>query len=126
MDNRFQQQIDKLENRFERLDDKVDNVKIEIVELRSDIERYTDEIVKHVSGDEKIVTEIMPTLLVFKQFVETDLKDFREIILKSKFEEINQKEIQKKKESFISNTKIVGGVLTAIGAIIAFYRNLKF
>lgn len=125
MDNRFQQQIDKLENRFERLDDKVDNVKIEVVELRSDIKRYTDEVVRHVGGDEKIVSEIMPTLLVFKQFVETDLKDIKEIILKDKVNQINEKEVQKKKESFISTTKLIGGIAAAIAAIVGIYQKFK-
>lgn len=125
MDNRFQQQIDKLENRFERLDDKVDNVKIEVVELRSDIKRYTDEIIRHVGGDEKIVSEIMPTLLVFKQFVETDLKDIKEIILKDKANQVNQKEVEKKKQSFISTTKLIGGIAAAIATIVGIYQKFK-
>lgn len=119
-----QRQIDKLEDRFERLDDKVDNVKLEVVELRGDIKRYTSEIIKHVSGDEKIVTEIMPTLLVFKHFVENDLQDLRQIILKDKAKELNEKETVKSKELFkmsATNVSIVVGiVISIVGAIYKF------
>lgn len=119
-----QKQIDKLEDRFERLDDKVDNVKLEVVELRGDIKRYTFEIIKHVDGDEKIVTEIMPTLLVFKHFIENDLQDIKHIILKEKAKEINEKETVKSKELFkmsATNVSIVVGiVISIVGAIYKF------
>ncbi len=118
-----QRQIDKLEDRFERLDDKVDNVKLEVVELRGDIKRYTSEIIKHVSGDEKIVTEIMPTLLVFKHFIENDLQDIKHIILKEKAKELNEKETVKSKELFKMNATNVSIVVTTIIAIIgAIYK----
>lgn len=124
MQDVFQKQIDKLDDRFERLDDKVDNVKIEVVELRGDIKRYTSEIIKHVSGDEKIVTEIMPTLLVFKHFVENDLQDIKHIILKEKAKELNEKETVKSKELFkmsATNVSIVVGiVISIVGAIYKF------
>lgn len=120
----FQKQIDKLDDRFERLDDKVDNVKLEVVELRGDIKRYTFEIIKHVDGDEKIVTEIMPTLLVFKHFIENDLQDIKHIILKEKAKEINEKETVKSKELFkmsATNVSIVVGiVISIVGAIYKF------
>lgn len=118
-----QKQIDKLEDRFERLDDKVDNVKLEVVELRGDIKRYTFEIIKHVDGDEKIVTEIMPTLLVFKHFIENDLQDIKHIILKEKAKEINEKETVKSKELFKMSATNVSIVVTTIIAIIgAIYK----
>ena len=119
-----QKQIDKLEDRFERLDDKVDNVKLEVVELRGDIKRYTFEIIKHVDGDEKIVTEIMPTLLVFKHFIENDLQDIKHIILKEKAKELNEKETVKSNELFkmsATNVSIVVGiVISIVGAIYKF------
>lgn len=125
MENRFQQQIDKLENRFERLDDKVDNVKLEVVELRSDIKRYTEEVTRHVGGDEKIVTEIMPTLLLFKHFVETDLKDIKEIVLKEKASLINEEENKKKKESFINTTKVAASIAAFVATVIGIYQKFK-
>lgn len=118
-----QRQIDKLEDRFERLDDKVDNVKLEVVELRGDIKRYTSEIIKHVDGDEKIVTEIMPTLLVFKNFIENDLQDIKQIILKEKAKELNEKETVKSKELFkmsATNVSIVVGIVISI--VTAIYK----
>jgi len=125
MQDRFQQQIDKLDDRFERLDDKVDNVKLEVVELRSDIKRYTSEVVKHVNGDEKIVTEIMPTLLIFRHFVETDLKEIKEIILKEKAKEINEKEIVKSNESLSLTLKIIGGITGFVATLIGVYHKFK-
>jgi chromosome segregation ATPase len=123
--DRFQQQIDKLDDRFERLDDKVDNVKLEVVELRSDIKRYTSEIVKHVNGDEKIVTEIMPTLAMFRHFVETDLKEIKDIILKEKAKEINEKEVIKSKESFKLSATIFATVAGIVVTIIGIYNKFK-
>ena len=120
-----QKQIDKLEDRFERLDDKVDNVKLEVVELRGDIKRYTFEIIKHVDGDEKIVTEIMPTLLVFKHFIENDLQDIKHIILKEKAKELNEKDSIKSKEMFHLSAKNVSIVVTLIIAIIGTIYKFK-
>lgn len=120
-----QKQIDKLEDRFERLDDKVDNVKLEVVELRGDIKRYTSEVVKHVSGDEKIVTEIMPTLLIFRNFVENDLQDIKDIILKEKAKEINEKEIVKTKESFKLTATIIATLAGIVATIIGIFHKFK-
>lgn len=120
-----QKQIDKLEDRFERLDDKVDNVKLEVVELRGDIKRYTSEVVKHVSGDEKIVTEIMPTLLIFRNFVENDLQDIKDIILKEKAKEINEKEIVKTKESFKLTATIIATLAGIVATVIGIFHKFK-
>jgi peptidoglycan hydrolase CwlO-like protein len=125
MQDRFQQQIDKLDNRFERLDDKVDNVKLEVMELRSDIKIYTSEVIKHVNGDEKIVTEIMPTLLIFKNFVENDLKDIRDIILKEKAKEITEKTNNKNKESFKLSATIAATLLGIFTAIFGLFSKFK-
>ena len=125
MQDRFQQQIDKLDDRFERLDDKVDNVKLEVVELRSDIRRYTSEVIKHVDGDEKIVTEIMPTLLIFRNFVENDLQDIKDIILKEKAKEISQKETIKTKESFKLTATIFATIAGIIATVVGIYHKFK-
>ncbi len=121
----YQRQIDKLDDRFERLDDKVDNVKLEVVELRGDIRRYTSEIIKHVDGDEKIVTEIMPTLLVFKHFIEHDLQDIKEIILKERAKEITAKENAKNKEAFKLTATIVATLAGIVATIVGVFRGFK-
>lgn len=121
----YQRQIDKLDNRFERLDDKVDNVKLEVVELRGDIRRYTSEIIKHVDGDEKIVTEIMPTLLVFKRFIEHDLQDIKEIILKERAKEITAKESNKNKEAFKLTATIFATLAGIVATVIGVFRGFK-
>lgn len=125
MQDRFQQQIDKLDDRFERLDDKVDNVKLEVVELRGDIKRYTTEIIKHVNGDEKIVTEIMPTLLIFRNFVENDLKDIKDIILTQKAKELTEKDTVKKKESFKLTATIFATLAGIVATAIGIYQKFK-
>ena len=121
----YQRQIDKLDDRFERLDDKVDNVKLEVVELRGDIRRYTSEIIKHVDGDEKIVTEIMPTLLVFKHFIEHDLQDIKEIILKERAREITAKESNKNKEAFKLTATIFATLAGIVATVIGVFRGFK-
>lgn len=121
----YQRQIDKLDDRFERLDDKVDNVKLEVVELRGDIRRYTSEIIKHVDGDEKIVTEIMPTLLIFKHFIEHDLQDIKEIILKERAKEITAKESTKNKEAFKLTATIFATLAGIVATVIGVFRGFK-
>jgi archaellum component FlaC len=121
----FQKQIDKLDERFERLDDKVDDVKLEVVELRGDIKRYTSEIIRHVNGDEKIVTEIMPTLLIFRNLVENDLKDIKDIILKEKAKEITEKETTKVKESFKLTATIFATLAGIVATIVGMYHKFK-
>lgn len=121
----FQRQVDKLEDRFERLDDKVDDVKLEVVELRGDLKRYTSEIIKHVDGDEKIITEIMPTLIIFRNFVENDLKDIRDIILKEKAKEITEKQTTKTKESFKLTATIFATLAGIVATVVGVYHKFK-
>ena len=121
----FQRQVDKLEDRFERLDDKVDDVKLEVVELRGDLKRYTSEIIKHVDGDEKIITEIMPTLMLFRNFVENDLKDIRDIILKEKAKEITEKQTTKSKESFKLTATIFATLAGIVATVVGVYHKFK-
>lgn len=121
----FQRQVDKLEDRFERLDDKVDDVKLEVVELRGDLKRYTSEIIKHVDGDEKIITEIMPTLMIFRNFVENDLKDIRDIVLKEKAKEITEKHTAKTKESFKLTATIFATLAGIVATVVGVYHKFK-
>ena len=62
------------ELRFQRPEDKVDHVKEDLQELRTDIKIHMSKVEDHVAGDNKIITHIMPLLEKLPEIV-TMLED---------------------------------------------------
>lgn len=120
-----EKQFDKLESRVEKLDDKVDGIKIDVAELRSEVKIYTQEVTKHVGGDEKIVTEIMPAILAFQAFCKEDLPQIKAVILEKKAREINETNASKMRTFLQQKIVIVGGILTAISTAVGIWFKFK-
>lgn len=65
------------EVRFQRMEDKIDSVKedvmevkIEVNEMKSDIKSHMNKVEQHVAGDNKIINELQPILNKLPHIVE--------------------------------------------------------
>ena len=119
--NFSEKQFDKLEARVEKLDDKVDVIKDNLTELRVEVKAYTQEVVRHVGGDDKVIVEIMPTLLMFREFCKEDLPQIKEILLERKANMIIENKVVKTRTATHQRVLIVGGVLAAISTAVGLF-----
>lgn len=119
--NFSEKQFDKLEARVEKLDDKVDVIKDNLTELRVEVKAYTQEVVRHVGGDDKVIVEIMPTLLMFREFCKEDLPQIKEILLERKANMIIENKVVKTRTATHQKVLIVGGVLAAISTAVGLF-----
>lgn len=119
MENINHKQFEKLEFRVEKLDDKVDQIKEDIIELRGDVKMYANEVKKHVAGDEKIITEVLPTI----RSINTILPELQKLVLESHAKKISEKEQMTKKKKLKVNLAIVGSVVGTIIAIVSFFKD---
>lgn len=117
----MEKQFDKLEARVERLDDKVDVIRDNLTELRAEVKIYTQEVVKHVGGDDKVIIEIMPALQAFQIFCKDDLPQIKEVLLERKAKQLNETNGTKFRTYLQQNVAIIGGILTAISVAVGIY-----
>lgn len=119
--NFSEKQFDKLEARVEKLDDKVDVIKDNLTELRVEVKAYTQEVVRHVGGDDKVIVEIMPALIMFREFCKEDLPQIKEILLERKANMIIENKVVKTRTATHQKVLIVGGVLAAISTAVGLF-----
>ena len=50
------------ELRFQRIEDKVDDLKVDVTEIKIDMKHHMDKVEEHITGDKKIINEISPLL----------------------------------------------------------------
>lgn len=101
------------ESRFQRLEDKVDVIKDEVAELKSDMKVHMAMVERHVSSDERIIQKINPLLDKFDEVVE--------VVEEHKFD----KKLRQKKMQAISKwTKRLGLVSVIISVIIGLSKLL--
>lgn len=105
-------------NRLERLEGKVDTIKEDIFELKSEfkvhvvnMENKLDTFEKHIAGDNKIINHISPIIEKFPVIIE--------IVEEYNFEKKKKAERNSKIKAFSIKAGIVGTIITAITAIIA-------
>lgn len=115
----MEKQFQKLELRVEKLDDKVDKLKEDIFELRSDVKMYANDVNKHVAGDEKIVTEILPTIHSLNMI----LPDLQQILLENKAKKIQEEQNMNKKKKLQVTVAILGTVIGVVFTVLEFFNN---
>jgi len=108
-----QKQFDKIEMRVEKLDDKVDKLKEDIIELRGEVRVYAYEVNKHVAGDNKIITEILPVIHDIKRL----LPELHLLAQKEQARQLVEKESEAYKKKVKTNLSIIGGLLAACATI---------
>jgi chromosome segregation ATPase len=62
--------MDQYEKRLTRVEDKIDNVKAEVVELRSHFKNHMTIVQEHIIGDNKIIDNLNPLLDNLKELVD--------------------------------------------------------
>lgn len=110
-------QFDKLEDKVEKLDDKVDDLKEDISVLRSDVRIYARDVRAHVAGDQKIISEILPTI----ESINVILPELKAIVMEANARRINQQIEAERKKKLKSDLTIMGTVVTIIAGIIGFF-----
>lgn len=95
----------KMENkRIDRLEDKLDAVKEDVTELKSDMKYLMPKIEEHITGDKKIINALAPVI--------DKLPNLIEIVENDQFEKRKQKE---KREKFKTLTAKLLFVSTIVG-----------
>ena len=64
------ERFNRIEDKVDKVDDKVNNVKYEIVELRSDFKSHMKIVEDHVTGDNKIIEHISPMLPILPELAD--------------------------------------------------------
>ena len=58
------------EERFQRIEDKVDNLREDVIEIKVDMKHHIEKVEEHITGDKKIINEIQPLLAKLPGIVE--------------------------------------------------------
>lgn len=116
MDFVTEKHFEKLEKKVEKVEDKVDSLKEDVIELSSNISHHIQMIKSHVDSDNKIITEILPTLRELNVL----LPDLRNIVLEKKSDEIQDLKSTKVKNSWKLNLSIGTAIIALLGGIIGF------
>jgi hypothetical protein len=101
------------DTRLERLEDKVDDIKEEVGEIKTDLKVHTTLVEDkmrvfedHITGDNKIITHIQPLL--------QDLPTIKEAVDQFKYEQIKKKKSSEKLKSIAAKLGIVSLVITIL------------
>lgn len=107
------------EERLQRLEDKVDKVKEDVTELKTDFKVHTTEMNAkmqvfgdHMTGDQKIINEISPLM--------QELPDLVEIIKEYQYDKETKKRKREKIKSFMTKAGVVSilvGILAGLKKI---------
>jgi len=106
-----------MEDRLNRLEKKVDNVKDEVGELKTEftvhthkIESKMDIFEEHITGDTKIINTIEPVI--------EKLPDILEVVEDYKYEMRKKNEEQERRNALASKVRIWGGVIATVGTVV--------
>jgi len=70
----------KVDNRIERIEDKLDKVQHDVIEMRIDMKHMLPKIEEHIAGDKKIINELIPVLEKLPLIVEiAEIHQFQEL-----------------------------------------------
>lgn len=105
------ERFNRLEDKVDKVDDKVDKVALEVVEMRTETKHQMETIKSHVTQDEKIVNHIKPLLPI--------LEDLADMVEDHKFEKkakLNRSDMFKKWSIRIGAVTATLGLLSATSA----------
>lgn len=98
------------EARLTRVENKIDKVSDDVIELKSDMKHLMPKIEEHITGDKKIINEIIPLL--------EKLPTIIEIAEIHKYEKLKSEEKTKYKKKLILNLGIVSTVVGIIVGVV--------
>lgn len=112
-----QKQFDKIEMRVEKLDDKVDSLRDDVISLRNDVRMYSIDVQKHVAGDNKIITEILPVIYDIRLL----LPELNAMAQREQARRITDAESETFKKKVKLNVSILAGVLAVFGTVFSLF-----
>lgn len=77
-----------MDKRIDRLEDKVDAIKEDVTELKSDMKHLMPKIEEHITGDKKIINHLAPVI--------DKLPSLIEIVERDQYEKMKRKERNEK------------------------------
>lgn len=113
------------ERRFERLEDKVDEIKEDVGELKAGLKMHMEKVDEHIAGDKKIINEITPLLSSLPALI--DMAEDHQYKKKRDEEQIEKAErlttLRKAKNEKLRTWSIRLGLLsTVVGIVFAYYQ----
>lgn len=96
-----------MEKRIDRLEDKVDAIKTDVAELKSDMKHLMPKIEEHITGDKKIINHLTPVI--------DKLPALIEIVERDQFEKMKRKEKAEKLKNLTAKLGFIS-LLVGIGA----------
>lgn len=93
------------EERFQRIEDKVDDLKQDVTEIKSEMRHHVKVVEEHITGDKKIIKDWKPVVELVPQL--------KEIIDNHKFE----KELSKRRNRMLMTVATVVGILAGASRI---------
>lgn len=75
-----EERFNRLETKVDKVDEKVNELKVEMVEMKSDMKHHMDVVEAHVAGDNKIIDHLQPIL-----------GDLADLVQDKKYQEENTK-----------------------------------
>lgn len=106
--------MEQFDKRLDKLEQKVDSVKEDVMELKSDFKIHTTLIKEHVAGDNKVISDLRPIL--------AKLPDIVEIVEDYQYAKQSR---ERKMQAIADWTKKLTFVSTAIGVVYALLQLLK-
>lgn len=106
--------MEQFDKRLDKLEQKVDAVKEDVMELKSDFKIHTTLIKEHVAGDNKVISDLRPIL--------AKLPDIVEIVEDYQYAKQSR---ERKMQAIADWTKKLTFVSTAIGVVYALLQLLK-
>jgi hypothetical protein len=100
--------MDQFDKRLDKLEDKVDAIREDVTELKTDFKIHTALIQEHVAGDAKIISELKPIL--------HKLPDIIQIVEDHQYDRKNR---ERKMQLIADWTKKLTLLSTAIGVVYA-------
>ena len=102
-----------MQKRFDKLEEKVEEVKDDINELKVEFRVHTELMREHVAGDSKIIQQITPLL--------DALPDLKDIVTEYHLDKREAKKKAQERTVILDKIKIVSGILGIIGMISAYF-----
>lgn len=106
-----------MEDRFTRLEQKVDNVKDEVSLLKTDftvhthlVENKLELFEEHITGDTKIINTISPVV--------ERLPEILEVVEDYKYEMRKKRERDERRAALSTKVRIIGGIIAASATIL--------
>ena len=96
-----------IENRIDRLETKVDDIKEDVVELKTDMKHLMPKIEEHITGDKKIINHLSPVLDTQPALIE--------IVENEQFEKRKKEEKAQKLKTLTSKLMLLS-IIVGIGA----------